>query len=216
MHTHEYTEWERNFTSLFKSIFLHAYHHINLLLCPRVEHCENPWRVGFSYALEKHFMYMYMSRHFRSNLGYIYMGRLPCLCSMLARHMPAPSQLHLESWRAVLAWLCAQVNISCLSGGLISSSKVPGGELQAKWMTSSSSPYPAPSGAQAHAYHMVKIPVGQVCVREGAVVPLRQHWRLPTVWPSGYAVLTFGGKKMVGLRLRAKHCPAGLSTVSRL
>lgn len=68
-------------------------------------------------------------RPFRSDLEYVCMDRLLCLCSTLARHMPAPSQLHLESWRAALAWLCAQANINCLSEGLISSSKAPGGEL---------------------------------------------------------------------------------------
>jgi len=71
-------------------------------------------------------------RHFRSDLEYVCMDRLLSLCSMLARLMPAPSQLHLESWRAALAWLCAQVNINCLIGGLITSSKAPGGELQAR------------------------------------------------------------------------------------
>lgn len=61
-------------------------------------------------------------RPFRSDLEYVCIYRLLCLHSMLARHMPAPSQLHLESWRAALAWLCAQVHINCLSGGLIRSS----------------------------------------------------------------------------------------------
>lgn len=93
------------------------------------------------------------------------MDRYLSLCLVLARHMPAPSQLHLESWRIALAWLCTRLNINCLLRGLITSIKALWGELRDRLVATA--PF-------SHPQELRHMPVGWWrCqhIREGAVAP---------------------------------------------
>lgn len=210
-----------------KFVFLLACFYIYLLLCLRVEDHKKLGKDGLPHALENPFTHAYLSVEpsQKTGLSRVTYSTPACtgfsVCAPRWPAMPAPGQLHLENWRAALAWLRAWVNISCLSGGLISSSKAQRGKPWARWMTSGHSPsFPHPQVLR----HMPITWCRCWCVgcvsEEGLWLPQETDQQGFALIAPKHLAFRLGPahiwtwKKMAGLRLWARHCPAGLSRAS--